>query len=171
MGDISHGIPHGTDTVPDYFGLLAGARTWRLANTMWARMGGWLWSWSMLDCWRKGEEWKEAECREGHRIPGDNCACGIWAFFDPETMQARLRTSHGPGEPYEYVSGIIGAGGDIVEHELGFRAQYAKVLGIFSDEWPTPKQEIAASYNCPIIAPDTYDAFCDKHGLIRLDLE
>ena len=94
---------------------------------------------------------------------------GIWAFFDPETMQARLRTSHGPGEPYEYVSGIIGAGGDIVEHELGFRAQYAKVLAIFTDEWLTPKEEIASMYHCPVLALSDYDAFCTEHGLIRLD--
>jgi hypothetical protein len=136
---------------------------------MWAKMGGWLWSWAMLDCWRKGVEWKEAECRVGHRIPGDNCACGIWAFFDPQTMAKELSPLSRPGEPYEYVSGIIGAGGDIVEHELGFRAQYAKVLGIFTDEWPTPKEEISEMYHCPVLALSDYDAFCAEHGLIRLD--
>jgi hypothetical protein len=167
MGDIPHAAP---DTAPDYSGLVAGVRTWRVANTLWARMGGWLWSWSMLDCWRKGEEYKEAECRHGHRIPGYKCGCGIWAFFDPELMAKELSTSSMQGEPYDYVSGIIGAGGDIVEHELGFRAQYAKVFGIFSDEWPTPKDEIATMYHCPVIAPDDYDAFCTERGLIRLDL-
>jgi hypothetical protein len=153
---------------PDYLGLAAGVRTWRVANTMWARMGGWLWSWSMLDCWRKGEEWKEAECRFGHRIPGDDCMCGIWAFFDVKTMESELGSMSVPGERYEYVGGIIGAGGDIVVHELGFRAQYAKVLAIFEDAWPTPKREIAESYNCPIVAPADYDAFCAEHDLIRL---
>jgi len=166
MGDVPHGAP---DAAPDYLGLVAGVRSWRVANTMWARMGGYLWSWSMLDCWRKGEEWKEAECRSGHRIPGDSCGCGIWAFFDHDTMTETLGTPSGGADGYEYVSGIIGAGGDIVVHELGFRAQYAKVLGIFSDEWPTPKDEIAESYNCTIIAPEDYDAFCVERGLIRLD--
>jgi hypothetical protein len=167
MVPIPEGAPEGA---PDYQGLVAGVRTWRVANTMWARMGGWLWSWAMLDCWRKGVEWKEAECRNGHRIPGDDCACGIWAFFDYQTMARELGPVRGgPGEPYDYVAGIIGAGGDIVEHELGFRAQYAKVLAIFSDEWATPKEEIAAQYHSPIIAPGDYDSFCLDHRLIRLD--
>jgi hypothetical protein len=166
MGEIPYGTP---DTAPDYFGLVAGVRTWRVANTMWARMGGWLWSLAMLDCWRKGEEWKEAECRLGHRIPDDDCSCGIWAFFNPEIMAAEFGAITMPGERYEYVSGIIGAGGDIVIHEKGFRAQYAKVLGIFSDEYPTPKQEIAESYGCPIVASEDYDALCHQHDLIRLD--
>jgi len=162
--------------IPDYLGLVVGVRTWRLANTMWARMGGWLWSVAMTDCWCKGEEWKEAECRKGHRIPGDECMCGIWAFFDVETMEREF----GPvfttgmawtGEHYEHVSGIIGAGGDIVEHELGFRAQYAKVLAIFEDELATPKREIAEMFHCSIVAPSDYDDFCAEHGLIRLDKE
>jgi hypothetical protein len=152
--------------------LVAGVRTWRLANTLWAKMGGWLWSLAMTDCWRKGEEWKEAECRHGHRIPGDKCMCGIWAFFEVETMENELGPVFVPGVPgeaYEYVSGIIGASGDIVVHELGFRAQFAKVLAIFEDDQPTPKREIAESYNCPIVAPSDYDAFCTERGLIRLD--
>jgi len=95
--------------------------------------------------------------------------CWIWAFFDPETMAKELHTSVMQGDRYEYVSGIIGAGGDIVEHDLGFRAQYAKVLGIFSDEWPTPKVEIAESYDCQVILPEDYDAFCYEHDLVRLD--
>ena len=135
---------------------------------MWARMGGWLWSLAMTDCWCKGEEWKEAECRHGHRIPGEGCGCGIWAFYDVKTMEKELRHIV-PGEPYDYVSGIIGAGGDIIEAELGFRAQYAKVMAIFEDERPTPKQEIAEDYHCPIVAPSDYDAFCAERGLIRLD--
>ena len=168
MSALPYSAPDGA---PDYFDLVAGVRTWRVANTMWARMGGYLWSWSMLDCWRKGEEWKQAECRVGHRIPGDDCRCGIWTFFDPQTMTKELSPLSRPGEPYEYVSGIIGAGGDIVVNELGFRAQYAKVLAIFSDEWPTPKEEIAMMYHCPVLVPNDYDAFCDERGLVRLDKE
>ena len=155
---------------PDYIGLVAGVRTWRVANTMWARMGGWLWSWGALACWRPPhiEEWKEAECTGGHRIPGENCSCGIYAFHTVAAMQREL----GPrdrGDGYEHVSGVIAARGEIVEHEDGFRAQYAKVLAIFSDSLDTPKEEIAEEYHCPIIRPDEYDAFCADHGLIRLD--
>jgi hypothetical protein len=172
MVPIPEGSPEGP---PDFEGLVAGARTWRVANTMWARMGGWLWSLAMLDCWRKGVEWKEAECSAGHRIPGQHCACGIWAFYNPTFMTEELGPVRGgAGEPYEYVAGIIGGGGDVVQHEFGFRAQYAKVLAIFSDKWDTPKEEIAEQHNCPIIAPEAYDAFCEHYEpyrLIRLDKE
>jgi hypothetical protein len=149
-------------------------------------MGGWLWSWSMLDCWRKGAEWKEAECKRGHRIPGDNCGCGIWAFFDADTMEATLHPAAPLGrsgrERFEYVGGVIGAGGDIVVHEYGFRAEYAKVLALFDSgaggagedgegDEPTlaTVDEMADAHNCDVIAPYEYDAYCAERGLIRLD--
>jgi hypothetical protein len=100
---------------------------------MWARMGGWLCSLSMLDCWRKGEEWKEAECRAGHRIPGEHCECGIWAFYNVANFEREMSAISTARVPYtnrfQYVSGVIGAVGRIVPHEDGFRAQYAKLGG------------------------------------------
>jgi hypothetical protein len=95
----------------------------------------------------------------------------VWAFLDVETMVREFGpvfTSSLTNEHYEHVSGIIGAAGDIVEHEKGFRAQYAKVLAIFEDAHTTPKLEIAESYRCPIVSPDDYDAFCEERRLIRL---
>ncbi len=167
----------GPEGAPDYVGLVAGVRTWRLANTMWAKMGGWLWSFSMTDCWRKSEEWKEAECQLGHRIPGDECGCGIWAFHSLPALErelggvlvpARIR---GGLDTFEYAAGVIGAGGDIIDCTDGFRAQYAQVLAIFEDHLPPSKEEIAASYGCPTIRFDEYDSFCDELRLIRLDRE
>ncbi len=162
--------------VPDYYGLVAGVRTWRLANTMWAKMGGWLWSASMTDCWRKGTAFKEAECVQGHRIPGEGCMCGIWAFHNVEAFEAEI----GPILEHSYVfgtdrfdaaAGIIGAAGDIIDCEYGFRAQFAKPLAIFEDGKAPSKDEIAASYGCHTISPEDYDAFCYEHRLIRLDWE
>jgi hypothetical protein len=97
--------------------------------------------------------------------------CGIWAYYNLAAMKKDLGVAMrgARGEPYEHVSGIIGGGGDVIVHETGFRAQYARVLGIFEDEWSTPKQEIAESYNCAIVAPSEYDAFCAERSLIRLD--
>jgi hypothetical protein len=168
--------------LPDYSGRAVGVRTWRLANTTWAKMGGWLWSLAMTDCWRKNVEWKEAECQLGHRIPDERCMCGIWAFFNVETMEeefgSRLITAPTTqfatsprGARCEYITGVIVADGDIVIHDKGFRAQYAKVAAIFNDPFSTPKQEIAESYGCSVIAPSEYDVFCTAHGLRRLDLE
>jgi hypothetical protein len=165
------GTPHpAPDGAPDYIGLVAGVRAWRLANTMWAKMGGYLWSWSMLDCWRKGEEWKHSECKQPHRIPDMNCHCGIWAFFNPELLESGLISFGGYDEPVDVVAGVIGAGGDIVEHEVGFRAQYAKVLAVFDDQETTILvEEIAAKNSFEVISLSDFDAFCTKKTLIRLD--
>jgi hypothetical protein len=158
-------------------GRVAGVRTWRLAPTLWAKMGGWLWSMTLSDCWRKGEEyeWKEAACDFGHEPPGENCTCGIYAYneagrlHNPANYNARMRTF----EPLDTACGVIIADGGIIPGTVGFRCQYAKVAAIFDDGLPalaTP-QQIAEHYRCDIITVDEYDAFCAKHGLRRLDLE
>jgi hypothetical protein len=155
---------------PDYFGLVAGCRAWQPANTLWAELGGLLWSVGMLECWRKGEEWKEAECRRGdHRIPGDRCSCGIYAFHNPASLHKQfVGLPLDRVEPRGLVTGVIGAAGEIVEHELGFRAQYAKVLAVFDSEHPD-RDAIAKQYNAEILPLEDYDAFCQERGLIRLD--
>jgi hypothetical protein len=170
MVPIPEGAPEGA---PDYFGLVAGCRAWQVANTLWAEMGGLLWSLGMLECWRKGEEWKEAECRDGeHRIPGDLCSCGIYAFFAPKALYKELGGLMPHVKAIEprltHVFGVIGAAGEIVEHDHGFRAQYAKVLAVF-DEGHPDQDAIAQQYNAQIITPEDYDAFCQERGLIHLD--
>ena len=147
---------------------------------MWSRMGGWLWALVRTDCWRPGE-WHEAECRMGHRIPGDSCDCGLYGFHNVEFMEREfglpVSSSMGmpaiPTEPLHEARGVIVADGDIIPYSRGFRAQYAKVVAIFDDgaEAIATPQHIAADYRCEVITPGQYDMFCIKHGLRRLDLE
>jgi hypothetical protein len=162
-------------------GRVAGVRTWRLAPTLWAKMGGWLWSMTLSDCWRKGEEyeWKEAQCDFGHEPPGEGCTCGIYAYNEVGKLLNFMnlvnlaRTRKLRLEPLETASGVIIADGGIIPGSYGFRCEYAKVAAIFEHGLPalaTP-QEIAEHYRCDIITVDEYDAFCAKHGLRRLDLE
>jgi hypothetical protein len=159
------------EKAPDYpYGAIGvGVRRWRIANTRWALLGGYLWSAAMLDCWRKNVEWKEAECDRHIAIPDEHCICGIWGFFNPEILYRELSPLSYHHPESGSVDGIIGVTGGIVLHEDGFRAQYAKVLGIFEDDHDTPKDEIAAMYHVPILDPRDFDTFCDKRGLIRLD--
>jgi hypothetical protein len=160
-------------------GRVAGVRSWRLANTLWAKLGGWLWSHAMTDCWRKNVEWKAAECPGGHPIPGEGCSCGIWAFHNPHIIDEQYGPLLPPRtveeEPFQHVRGVIIADGNIIPATLGFRAQYAKVAAIFEDGYDAlalaTKEEIAGHYHCDIIAPEDYDTFCAKHGIRRLDLE
>jgi hypothetical protein len=165
---------------PDYIGRIAGARSWRIAPTVWARMGGLLWSHAILDPWPDGEE-HEASChtelghRRPHEVPHEHCTCGILAFYDYETL---VRSRFGP-EDFRHVNGIVSAHGVTWFHDVGFRAQYARVEAIFDDgvsdaALPTPRSEIAEVYGVPIIGVADYEDFCDERGLIRIgpdDLE
>lgn len=60
--------------------------------------------------------------------PAFDCRCGIWAFWDPEIAS---------GLPYAEsyfrnckVFGVIEAWGDLVEHDYGFRAEFAIVRAV-----------------------------------------
>jgi hypothetical protein len=160
-------------------GRVAGVRTWRLAPTLWAKMGGWLWSLTLTDCWRRSDadpsfEWKDAKCDFGHTPPGEGCTCGIYAYHAPTRLtQTHILTPTMPRQVLESASGVIIADGTILPGAWGFRAQYAKVAAIFDPGVPalaTPEQ-IAEHYRCDVISVGEYDAFCAKHGLRRLDLE
>jgi len=70
---------------PDYMAPIAGVRAWRLAPTLWAKMGGILWSHAMLNPWPDGEE-IVAVCDAGHPAPG--CSCGVYAW---ETVKLLLQ--------------------------------------------------------------------------------
>ena len=141
--------------VPDATARVAGARSWRIANTMWARLGGLLWAHAMLEPWPVGEY--EAACSLTtipHEIPGEHCTCGVWAPTD-----------------YRHVSGIVSGAGVMWLHEAGWRAQRAKVEAIFLDDipeemLPTTKREIASAYDVPIIHPEQYEEFCEERGLL-----
>jgi hypothetical protein len=104
--------------IPDYMGRMAGVRSWKIAPTLWAQMGGWLWSAVNLGPWPDGEE-NVAVCEAGHPTPAKGCSCGLYAFYDPAS-----------GLPYEdmatkvgCVSGVIGTAGRIIPGDLAYRAE------------------------------------------------
>lgn len=79
--------------------------------------------------WPPDEELK-AECEFGNAgshpaitVPDFDCHCGFWAFWDPEIasglphLTSYFRTTK--------AFGLIEGWGGIVEHENGFRCQYA----------------------------------------------
>lgn len=93
-----------TPNVPDYLAPIAGARAWRLAPNLWAKMGGYLWSHFMNDWWVDGEE-KVAVCDEGHEAPAEGCKCGVYAWLSPKHME---RNGYTP-RSHEHISGVIAA--------------------------------------------------------------
>jgi hypothetical protein len=140
-------------------------------------MGGWCWSLTLSDCWRKGEEyeWKEAQCDRGHSPPGERCTCGIYAHYEPSMLGPARPINALTSGQIDTATGVIIADGGIVPYDTGFRAQYAKIAAIFDpgeaiEALATP-EEIAEHYHCDIIKPEEYDWFCIKHDLRRLDWE
>ena len=152
---------------PDHIGRVAGCRVWRIAPTLWARMGGLLWATWMREPWQNGKE-HEAICppRGCPNPPLKECTCGIYAFSDESGMDRQNPIGKVGG--FWHVGGVIGASGRILPALYGFRAAKAKVMAIFNDDFPTDKEEIAHAYGVPIIDRRDYDAFCAEAGLLRL---
>jgi hypothetical protein len=165
------------DRPPDYTSAIAGARAWRLAPNLWAKMGGFLWSKAMLNAWPNGRE-VLAECDVGHPAPAKGCMCGIWAWNDPETMHHR---GYAPKD-HSDISGVVVGRGRVIRGEIGYWvAERAVVLAFFDDGYPSPKKEVmpgtgiylptkedaAEAYGVPVIRYSDYDDFCDEYGLVR----
>ncbi len=163
-----------SEPVPaDYIDRIAGARSWRVANTMWARMGGLLWADAMLEPWPVGEEFRATCTVTGipHEIPGELCSCGVWAWYTPEHLVNHWRGYN--SEDCRRVTGIVSGAGVMWLHELGWRAQQVRVEAIFKDDvpeelLPTTKREISAAYDIPVIVPEEYATFCEKQGLAMI---
>jgi hypothetical protein len=164
---------------PDYIQPVAGVRIWRVAPNLWAQLGGLLWAPGIREPWPTGEEF-EAACNKNpdHVQPAEGCMCGIYAFYSPNLAIA------GDYWPKSWrpnfnrlVAGVVGAAGDVVLHEWGWRASHATVVAIFGDfggnihgapdsELPMPRQEIADAYDASVISVSDYKAFCECEGLI-----
>ncbi|MBO0730603.1 MAG: hypothetical protein J2P57_15205 [Acidimicrobiaceae bacterium] len=113
-----------------------GWRTWRLRGER-------LWSWVMDTAWRPGGD--EAMCLVArahgscHNPPGQECRCGFWALWEPLDCLLRARNENmcgmGVAVPARPVMGLMQGWGAVAVHDgEGFRAQYARVLCLFSDQ-------------------------------------
>lgn len=115
---------------PDYAEALIGWRVWCVV-----RFGGRLRLASVIhdEVWPAGKE-LVARCRaaaplEPHAAPAPDCNCGIHAARDPAAVWTYLRGRDEPGTVAR-VLGRVALWGDVVEHELGWRAQYAYPLEV-----------------------------------------
>ena len=168
-----------TGKAPDYNGAIAGARTWRVAPTLWAKMGGILWAKVQTDVW-PNSQMKIAECERGHPVPDEHCSCGVYAWCNEKVLHEMLfaPTDH------THISGVIaGAGGVIRGHNGYWVAEKVIVLAFFDDGHPSPKREVmpgsgvylatkeeaAQVWGVPVIKYEEYEDFCDEYGLWRCD--
>lgn len=75
----------------------------------------------------------ELEWPDRHRAPGEECACGFYAMkqLTPEMLLgASSRHAHRVGSRSDerFVLGRVQLAGKIVEHELGYRAERARIV-------------------------------------------
>jgi len=116
-------------TIPDYISPITGYRVWRWDRAGLRSLNG--------EPWRPGEP-LEAGCRVSdfaglrgranathspHHVPQINCTCGIYASKSLEHLREC-------GYERSQIHGEVSLWGTVVEHQRGWRAQYAypKVL-------------------------------------------
>lgn len=123
--------------VPDFSSPFIGFRVWQIRRhrgklgLRYGRYG--------LFCPYRNRFWHldsvtEAECippdkewrRVPHEPPGSNCTCGLYAY----NSLTELRTSIRPMTYLPLAVGLVLGWGRIVQHEKGWRAQYAKPVAI-----------------------------------------
>jgi hypothetical protein len=162
---------------PDYMAAIAGARAWRMAPTLWARMGGLLWSHAMLNVWPDREE-IVAECDAGHPAPAAGCSCGVYAW---KSAEALLGTHYAPRD-HKHIAGVVAGRGRVIRGHAGYWvAERATVVAFFDDGHPSPikevypgsgvylptKEEVAEAYGVEVINYGDFEDFCDEYELIR----
>lgn len=83
---------------------------------------------------------------EYHTAPGEDCACGLYAM---KTVEALAKTLHyGP-----QIIGRVALWGEIIEHDDGYRAEYAYPQVLFYDDKAFTKSAalaVASAYGCEV---------------------
>lgn len=114
---------------------------------------------------------------EKHAAPESDCRCGCYAYYSTQEQDR-----HGGVSPaVQPVGAVVSAWGDVVLHDVGFRAEYMQVEAIVmlgdveeyhlatgSDLTPAELvqswHQLAERYAVPLLAPSEADAFCRENG-------
>ena len=168
------------EKMPDYAAAIGGARAWRLPPSLWAMMGGLLWSHAMLNYWPKPEENGGeivAACDNGHPAPAKGCSCGVYAWYNPTLMEQKRYTPRDS----EHISGVVAGKGKVIRGHSGYWvAERVVVLAFFDDGYPRPKkpvspgvniylptkEDVAKAYGVPVITYEDYEEFCNYNDLM-----
>lgn len=144
--------PERDDSVPpDLVGAIFGFRAWQLDAA------GYLSSQGVGNMtWEAGRNVAvcAADFADGHRAPIANCACGLYAYHDPDNVEL-VRF---PGEAFP-IAGVVRAWGDIEVHHSGFRAEYAEIVALC-----VPAPEITASRQAKHPLLDALKRAEDRYG-------
>jgi len=116
-------------------------------------------------------------------VPNEDCKCGIYGstyynllltnyIADIETHRVPVQVMSGKLNAYEqitYACFIIEATGKIIEHEFGFRAEYAKVIGVVDIfNWGRPIEKLLSEeFKIPLIAHNEVQALITEHNELQ----
>jgi hypothetical protein len=96
--------------IPDYISPIVAYRVWNWdANQLWSLNG---------EAWLPGRG-LTAKCRKtDHESPADGCSCGVYATKSYQHLQQIITVG-------AFVHGEVYLWGKVVEHDAGYRAQFA----------------------------------------------
>ncbi|MGA2235617.1 MAG: hypothetical protein ABSG23_09095 [Terriglobales bacterium] len=151
-------------SIPDYISPIIGYRVWKWETTGLKSLCGERWKPSQLLAARcrasdvVGPIAGRAEAvHDAHEPPQANCTCGVYASKSLEQLLTTVYAKCG-------IHGEVYLWGTVVEHELGWRAQFAypKTLFLPSDSIPSDTKEM----ECRLGALAAYgtDIFIVGHG-------
>lgn len=159
--------------IPDAIGTAVGYRLFRLRpfrpfpgygpTSLWSLCHPWAWRPQDNDAtctYRDGVFCPCESCRRVHQgndpVPGVNCACGLYASFDPPRVRAEYGGRGWLDSPAVVVGGVVEAWGRILVGRLGFRAQHARVVGLSLDRVPErlTVAAVAEHYGVPLYESD-----------------
>lgn len=138
--------------IPLFTEAVIGYRKWRLLDWVLAPI-------NYGAPWRPGENtavcqpnrarstygnWHEYDIPGHDKPPHENCHCGLNAFFEISDASKQ----QGTGSP-EFVLGAVIGWGDMRVHPDGFRAEKARIVGLFGQPIE-PLNEVAGIYDIPV---------------------
>lgn len=111
-----------------------------VAWRVWVRLGDTLRG--AVEDW--SERVKEAECPTCVEVPGVNCTCGIYGF--------KVLPDGPPFDRDSLIRGRAEFSGIVIEHELGYRAQRARILELWAHDFKTAAA-LERRYGCLVHTP------------------
>jgi hypothetical protein len=124
---------------PDQIEPLVGYRAWR---STFDEAGAHLlpFGWREVDDWVGAEQgWVTSSCRRSpdvgtHRSPDENCSCGFYAtksLYERSLLLAVWMDLAGEtSDSTGIVLGRVDLAGKVIEHDLGYRAERARIVGL-----------------------------------------
>lgn len=156
---------------PDFIEPVVGFRSWRAVNgRLRSPYVPVFWDQRQLcaECCPSCAEALDPNCaHHDHVAPQPGCACGIYAYFEPDREF--------PMVDYQGVAGIVTLWGDIQVHSEGMRAEHAQIeaLTLYS-RWSTRQKRavwaIAEQLGVDLVDLDEIEDAAERYGA-RLEPE